>query len=105
MEITACPTSLRREDNPLLLRLVSLRKSSAKPIAPKPSVTPSTIHTYGLDKSAHSSVETLTASRIITPPMVGVPFLVSKCDSGPSRRIGCPSACLDFSQRMIFGPI
>ena len=36
--------------------------------------------------------------------MVGVPFLVSRWDSGPSLRIGWPSRCLRFSQRMIGGP-
>ena len=37
--------------------------------------------------------------------MVGVPFLVSRCDSGPSVRIGWPSRCLIFSQLMMCGPI
>ena len=30
-----------------------------------------------------------TASRMITPPMVGVPAL-TRCDWGPSARICCP---------------
>ena len=32
-------------------------------------------------------------SRIISPPMVGVPFLVTRCDCGPSVRIGWPLPC------------
>jgi hypothetical protein len=36
--------------------------------------------------------------------MVGVPFLVSRCDSGPSVRIGWPSRCLAFSQAITVGP-
>ena len=46
-----------------------------------------------------------TGSRIITPPMVGVPFLVSRWDAGPSSRMGWPSRCLDFNQRMMAGPV
>ncbi len=36
--------------------------------------------------------------------MVGVPFLRSRCPSGPSMRIGWPSACFDFSHSMTRGP-
>ncbi len=36
--------------------------------------------------------------------MVGVPFLVKRCDSGPSSRIGWPWPCFLRSQRIIAGP-
>ena len=36
--------------------------------------------------------------------MVGVPFLVSRCDCGPSVRIGWPLPCLSRSAAMIVGP-
>jgi C4-dicarboxylate transporter DctQ subunit len=48
--------------------------------------------------------ETLPRWRMMKPPMVGVPFLVSRCDSGPSSRIGWPSLWRDLSQRMTAGP-
>ncbi len=38
------------------------------------------------------------------PPIVGVPFLVSRWLSGPSRRMGWPSRCLARSQAMTDGP-
>ena len=44
----------------------------------------------GVGGFAHSSVETTMPDRIISPPMVGVPFLVTRCDCGPSVRIGWP---------------
>ena len=36
--------------------------------------------------------------------MVGVPFFSIRWRSGPSRRIGWPSRCSDFSQRISGGP-
>jgi len=54
-------------------------------------------------RSAHSSVETPSDSRIKTPPIVGVPFLVSAWRSGVSSRIG-GSGCLDLSQPMMRSP-
>ena len=59
--------------------LTTLRQSSTQPMAPKPSVTTSTIHTKRLDRSNHSSVDSAMEPRIITPPMVGVPLL-DRCD-------------------------
>ena len=54
----------------------TLRQSSTQPMAPKPSVTTSTIQTKRLVRSNHSSVETAIESSTSTPPMVGVPLLV-----------------------------
>jgi hypothetical protein len=48
-------------------------------------------------------VLTVTAIRIIRPPIVGVPFFFM-CVSGPQSRIGWPSPCLARSQRMMRGP-
>ena len=36
--------------------------------------------------------------------MVGVPFLVRRCEAGPSVRIGWPLPCLRRSAAMMFGP-
>ena len=36
--------------------------------------------------------------------MVGVPFLVTRCDCGPSVRIGWPLPCSVRSLSMIIGP-
>ena len=36
--------------------------------------------------------------------MVGVPFFSIRWRSGPSRRIGWPWRCTDFSQRISAGP-
>jgi hypothetical protein len=55
-------------------------------------------------RSAHSSVETTSASRIITPPIVGVPFFSIRWRSGPSSRIGWPPRWKDRSQRMMVLP-
>ncbi|MOA05596.1 hypothetical protein D3C78_1252000 [compost metagenome] len=55
--------------------LTTLRQSSTQPMAPKPSVTSSTIQTKRFDRSNHSSVEIAIDNRINTPPMVGVPLL------------------------------
>src|SRR3546814_19511894 len=38
-------------------------------------------------------------------PMVGVPFLVSRCPSGPSLRIGWPSPCRERSHQITAGPM
>ena len=71
---------------------------------PKPTVTPSTIQTYGLVTSAHRIVETVSAIRIRKPPIVGVPFLRIRWLGGPSSRIGCPSRCTERSQAIRLGP-
>ena len=57
------------------------------------------------DTSIHNKVEIVIEIRIIRPPIVGVPFLVSRCDAGPSLRIGWPLPCFERSQAMNFGPI
>ena len=36
--------------------------------------------------------------------MVGVPFLLRRCDAGPSGRIGCPLPCFKRNAEMIVGP-
>ena len=53
---------------------------------------------------AHSTVPTVSPDRIISPPMVGVPFLVSRCDCGPSARIGWPLPWRMRKWSMIQGP-
>ena len=45
---------------------------------------------YGLRRSAHSSVGTIVARQISSPPIVGVPAL-SLWDSGPSSRMYWPT--------------
>ena len=55
-------------------------------------------------KSIHSSIETDSEVRIISPPMVGVPRL-ARWVCGPSSRIGWPLPCRTLSQPMNFGPI
>ncbi len=60
----------------------TLRQSSTQPIAPKPSVTHSTIHTNRFDRSNQSSVANAIENSTSTPPMVGVPLLV-RCVSMP----------------------
>ena len=71
---------------------------------PNPSVTPTTTQTYTLVRFAHSAVDTMRPDKIISPPMVGVPFLVTRCDCGPSGRIGWPLPCLMRNLVMITGP-
>jgi len=66
-------------------------------------VTPSTAQTSGLARLHHSRHATSSPDRIISPPIVGVPFL-AKCDSGPSERIGWPLPCLTRRRLMIVGP-
>ena len=46
--------------------------------------------TNRLVSGAHSSVGTIVASRMISPPMVGVPRLLWWL-AGPSARITCPT--------------
>ena len=60
----------------------TLRQSSTQPMAPKPSVTHSTIQTKRFDRSNHSRVAKAIENSISTPPMVGVPLLV-RCVSMP----------------------
>ena len=74
-----CQKYFSRERMPSGSLLTTLRQSSTQPMAPKPSVTMSTIHTKRLDRSNHSRVEIAMDSRISTPPMVGVPLL-DRCD-------------------------
>ena len=45
------------------------------PMMPNATVHSSTIHTKRLPRSAQSNVLTIIASRISTPPIVGVPAL------------------------------
>ena len=80
--ITDCQKYFSRERMPSGSLRTTLRQSSTQPIAPKPSVTASTIQTKRLVRSNHSSVEIAIASRISTPPMVGVPLLL-RCVSIP----------------------
>ncbi len=56
-------------------------------------VTPNTTQAEAERGSAHRMVATAIPARIISPPMVGVPFLVRRCDAGPSSRIGWPLPC------------
>ena len=42
-------------------------------------------------------------SKKISPPIVGVPVF-TRCDCGPSSRIGCPLPCLSRSMEIIPGP-
>ena len=67
-------------------------------------VTNSATQTKPLLRSAHSSVEMLSASRMRKPPMVGVPRLVSRWLSGPSARIGWPPFWRARSSRISAGP-
>ena len=40
----------------------------------------------------------------MSPPIVGVPRFVRRCDCGPSSRIGCPLPCFNRRSEMIDGP-
>ena len=91
----------QRDFIPFGSRRTIFTQSSYQPIAPKPIITASTTHTYLLRRSAHSSTDASTVSRISAPPMVGVPALV-KCVCGPSVRIGWPLN--SASLRIIAGP-
>lgn len=77
--MTDCQKYFSRERMPSGSLLTTLRQSSTQPMAPKPSVTSSTIQTKRLDRSNHSSVEIAIDSKMSTPPMVGVPLL-DRCD-------------------------
>ena len=87
---------------PRLLRLVSLRMSSAMPMRPKLIVTIRIIQMKLTVRLAQRKVEMTVAKMISTPPMVGVPFF-ERCESGPSSRIGWP-ICRDCNFRIIHGP-
>ena len=91
-------------ETPLWLRLVTLSKSSRKPITPNPPVTARQAQTNGLRRSIHNSIETISETRIISPPIVGVPTL-ARCVCGPSARIGWPLPWRTRSIEMNFGPI
>src|SRR5690242_17492600 len=71
---------------------------------PNDNVTPRTTQTYGLFGFAQSNVDTSNPDKIIKPPIVGVPFLVTRWDCGPSLRIGCPLPCLRRNTSMIGPP-
>ena len=58
-------------------------------MTPKASVVVRSIQTKRLDRSAHSSVLTPVATKIRTPPIVGVPDFW-RCDCGPSVRTRWP---------------
>src|SRR4029079_7010527 len=55
--ITDCQKYFSRERMPSGSLLTTLRQSSTQPMAPKPSVTTSTIHTKRLVRSNHNKVE------------------------------------------------
>ena len=80
--MTDCQKYFSRERMPSGSLLTTLRQSSTHPMAPKPSVTMSTIQTKRFDRSNHSKVEIAIDNRISTPPMVGVPLL-DRCDCMP----------------------
>jgi hypothetical protein len=60
----------------LLFRFDSFSQSSRKPMKPKPKVQSSATHTTREERSAKSSVARPMQTRIIAPPIVGVPFFV-----------------------------
>ena len=39
----------------------------------------------------------------MSPPIVGVPFFVTRCDCGPSSRIGWPLPCRARSAAIVSG--
>ena len=71
---------------------------------PKPAVTARQAQTSGLARSIHSSIASVSETRIISPPIVGVPTL-ARCVCGPSVRIGWPLPWRTRSIEMNFGPI
>src|SRR5919197_566271 len=81
-------TSFQRPFRPRERRCVTLMKSSAKPIAPQARVTKRTVSagTVYLERARNAAVATPS---IRSPPMIGVPCLVTWC-SGPSSRIVWP---------------
>ena len=60
--------------------------------------------TNGLERSIQISIDTVSAVRIISPPIVGVPRLL-RCDFGPSSRIGWPLPWRTRSILMKRGPM
>ncbi len=97
-----CGTSLPRPVSPRLRRRLNLMKSSAKPTAPNATSVASPIQTKRLARSIQRKVATITARRMSTPPIVGVPAL-TWCDFGPSSRIDWP-ICRRVSSRIMDGP-
>jgi hypothetical protein len=70
-----CQKYFQPAERPFGSRYTTFFQSSYQPTKPKPRVTTSTVHTYLLLKSPHSSVVTPIEIRISTPPIVGVPDL------------------------------
>ena len=70
---------------------------------PKNNATKPTTHMYLFDKSAQSRDDTITPSKIITPPIVGVPDFSTICLFGPSARIGWPFFWCFFKNLIIGG--
>src|SRR6218665_4172401 len=85
--IRDCQRYFSREHLPSGFLSTTLRQSSTQPMAPKPSVTSSTIQTKRLDRSNHSRADSAIDSKISTPPMVGLPLL-DRCECGAYPRIG-----------------
>ena len=83
-------------------RLANLMKSSANPTAPNATRLASASQTNRLERSIQRSVATMTASRISSPPIVGVPAL-AWWDWGPSSRMDWP-ICRRLSSRIIGPP-
>jgi hypothetical protein len=52
----------------------------------------------------HSRIEVTAPARIISPPIVGVPFLVSRWPCGPSVRMGCPPPWRTLRPLIMPGP-
>ena len=71
-----CHMNFSREGMPSGSLRTTLRQSSAQPMAPNPKVTIITIQTKRLPRSAHNRVDKAIASKISTPPIVGVPLLI-----------------------------
>ena len=57
----------------------------------KPDVIKRQTQIYLLPKSAHNKVDIISAPKIITHPIVGVPLFISKSQSGPSALNDCQS--------------
>ena len=91
-KIAVCQSSFLRPASPLELRLLNFNQSSAKPMAPNPSVMISAAHTMRLVRSANSSVPTSIAQRIRPPPIEGVPTFFW-CASGVSSRTLLAPCC------------
>ena len=89
MPITDCQKYFQREGRPREFFSTTLRQSSTQPMTPKPTRVSSATQTYSFDRSPHSSVVTVTDTRISAPPMVGVPALI-RWVCGPSSRTDWP---------------